>query len=80
MTGKDLINYITNNHLEDAEIDMMVSDNLQFIVKIPKDITHGEKEIIYDFTRDFVYENYLSARVISYDEANDIRGINERKE
>lgn len=75
MKGKDLVNYIVKNYLEEADIDMMVSDNLQFVITIPANGVTGEREIIYDFTRNFAYEEYLSIREISYKEAKELRGI-----
>lgn len=70
MTGKDLIDYITKHQLEDAELDIGISDPLQFVVTIPADVVNDERELVYDFTRDFVYERYLSAEQISYEEAS----------
>ena len=75
MKGKDLLNYIIENHLDDAEIDTGISDPLQFVVTIPGDKVSGERELVYDFTRDFVYEKYLSVKPISYAEARLIRGV-----
>ena len=75
MKAKDLIKYITENHLEEADIDMTISYNLQFVITIPADGVSGERDIIYDFTRNFAYEKHLSIREISYKEAKELRGI-----
>ncbi len=69
MKGIDLVNYIKEHHLEDAEIDTGISDPLQFVVTLLADKVSGERELVYDFTRDFVYEKYLSAEEITYEEA-----------
>ena len=73
MTGKDLVNYIKKYHLEDAEIDIGVSDPLQFVVTIPADRVSEDRELVYDFSRDFVYEKYLAVKEISYEEAAKLR-------
>lgn len=78
MKGKDLVNYILRHKLDEAEIDIGISDPLQFVVTIPSVdgiCRSGEKELVYDFTRDFVYEKYLSATPISYEEAEKIRDL-----
>ena len=75
MTGKDLVNYILNNKLEDAVVDTGISDPLQFVISIPSDGVSGERELVYDFTRDFVYEDYLSPRPISYEESFQLRNL-----
>ncbi len=74
-TGMDLINYIHEHHLENVEIDTGSSDPLQFIVTIPADEVSGEREIVYDFTRELIYEKYIGVKEITDKEAEEIRGI-----
>lgn len=75
MKGKDLVKYIKEHKLEEAELDIGASDPLQFVVTIPGDNVSEERELVYDFSRDFVYENYISFTEISYDEAKKLRNL-----
>ncbi len=75
MNGQDLINYIKKHHLEKAEFDMGISDPLQFVVTVPKTPASDERELVYDFTNDLVYDRYLCANQISYEEAYKMRDL-----
>lgn len=75
MNGQDLIDYIKKHHLEEAELDISISDPLQFVVTVPETPASNERELVYDFTRDFIYDRYLCTNQISYEEAEKMRDL-----
>ena len=79
MKGKDLVKYITEHSLEEAEINYSEVDPLQFVITIPADKVSDEREIVYDFSRDMVYEKYLAITEVTYAHARALRNINEAR-
>ena len=75
MTGKDLVEYIKKHQLEEAEIVISPEEPLQFVVTIPSDKVSDERELVYDFTRDFVFMHYLAIEEMTYEEAREYRCI-----
>lgn len=82
MTGRDLVSFITKHKLENAEMKYFEGNDIDifFYVTIPETPASNERELIYSFNEDRVYEKYISIREISHFEAFEIRGILEKGE
>lgn len=73
-TGLELFNYIARHQLEGAELEAE-EDTIRFVIDIPADTVSDNRQLVYDFTHNCVYERYICIQLVTYEEAAMMRMI-----